>query len=122
VPIDVRDDRPLDSKKFVSLLMAFLGWTLLIGLGMMFQIHYIPLTAMIVTLGFVQVSFIFGQAYLDRYIKPLQMAASSLPLDSGSSLAASAATTATNALHGIVDAWTGTADTSSAETPAILLE
>lgn len=109
----------LTSRKFLALLLAFIGWTALIVLGTFLQLHYIPMTAMVATLGFVQVSYIFGQSYVDRYVQVPAAVASAAPLGTGPSLATTVATSID--LGGVVEAWTGSADVDDEDTPPVLL-
>jgi len=112
---------PLTSRKILNLLLAVVTWPVLIIFGAMMQVHYVPLTAMVMTLGFVQVSHIFGQSAVDVYAKmPGSLAsAASAPLETGSSLAASAV----EALEGVLIDWDDAEpDLDDPETPAILME
>lgn len=112
---------PLNSKRFLSLLLAVLTWPCLIVFGSLMQIHYVPLSLMVVTLGFVQVSYIFGQSFTDRYTAGFSAVAqaAAAPLETGSSLAASAA----GAFEGVLGDWDEEAvDVDDPDLPAILTE
>jgi hypothetical protein len=108
--------RPLGSKKFLNLLLAVFVWTGLIALGSLTQVHYIPLTAMIVTLGFVQVMHLFGQSAVDIYATRLASIVTA-PVQAGSA----AATGAVERIGDILDGWTAP-DKDDPETPGVLLE
>jgi hypothetical protein len=68
------DKLPLQSKKFVAYLIADLGWKflmfyLIMEYGAKIE-HYAFMTivTMIVTSGFIQIGYILGQAFIDRYV------------------------------------------------------
>lgn len=112
---------PLSSKRFLSLLLAVFTWPCLIVFGSLMQIHYIPLSLMVVTLGFVQVSYIFGQSFTDRYTAGFSAVAqaATASLETGYSLAASAV----KALDGVLGDWEEDAvDKDDPDLPPVLLE
>jgi hypothetical protein len=70
----IKDKLPLQSKKFLAYLIADIGWKLL-----MFYVvweyktkidryAFLILVSMIVTTGFIQIGYILGQAFIDRYV------------------------------------------------------
>ena len=70
----IKDKLPLQSKKFLAYLIADIGWKLL-----MFYVVweyktkidryvFLILVSMIVTTGFIQIGYILGQAFIDRYV------------------------------------------------------
>jgi hypothetical protein len=67
------DKLPLKSKKFIAYIISEFGWKALI-LVMLLQYgskidHYafLVIVSMIVTSGFIQIGYILGQAYIDKY-------------------------------------------------------
>jgi len=72
---DFSDGSPLQSKKFIAYLIAEISWKIMAGLfmylghdtmeGKMFMV----LMAIIITAGFIEVGFILGQAYIDKYVR-----------------------------------------------------
>ena len=69
-----KDKLPLQSKKFLAYLIADIGWKIL-----MFYVvweyktkidryAFLILVSMIVTTGFIQIGYILGQAFIDRYV------------------------------------------------------
>ena len=70
----IKDKLPLQSKKFLAYLIADIGWKML-----MFYVvweyktqidryAFLILVSMIVTTGFIQIGYILGQAFIDRYV------------------------------------------------------
>jgi len=82
---------PLASKKFVAYLIAEMTWKLLLIIGLVGVIHietnadpsgegvsiwfYWVLLSCVVVAGFVEAGFIGGQAWLDKYVRIAQIAA-----------------------------------------------
>lgn len=67
------DKLPLKSKKFIAYIISEFGWKALI-LVMLLQYggkidHYafLVIVSMIITSGFIQIGYILGQAYIDKY-------------------------------------------------------
>jgi hypothetical protein len=67
---------PLSSKKFLALSWANLGWYVLLGVGIWVDLNMVVLLAMVITLGFIQVGYIIGQAGLDAYVRAAATVAS----------------------------------------------
>ncbi len=66
----------LTSKKFLAYLLAQLCWTGLLVLAILKAtagFWTTPLIAMVVTQGFLQVSYVLGQAYVDKYVRVAQL-------------------------------------------------
>ena len=65
-------DTPMSSKKFIAYLIAELSWKAIIVLLVLSDgkvgDHLLMLT-LVLTAGFLEVSYILGQAYSDRYLK-----------------------------------------------------
>lgn len=71
------NESPFKSRKFIAFLVADIGWkalmmTLMLTGSNMFD--QAVLIAMILTNGFVEVGFILGQTFIDRYVKIAQIA------------------------------------------------
>ena len=63
--------KPLESKKFMAYLLAEITWTGLLVLCITKAVDgfWMPiLIAMVVTKGFLEVSLVLGQSYIDRYL------------------------------------------------------
>lgn len=65
-------DTPMASKKFIAYLIAELTWKIIIILLIFFHEkftdHLIMLTIVIIA-GFIEVAYILGQTYIDKYMK-----------------------------------------------------
>lgn len=70
-------DTPMTSKKFIAYLLAEITWKAIIALlvvsGKQLGDNVILLTVVLIT-GFIEVAYILGQAYIDRYVKIADMA------------------------------------------------
>ena len=78
---------PSQSKKWTAFLVAELTWTVLIAYALFLAIetaqsgHAVPswllivILAMVVTDGFVEIGYIGGQAWLDKYVRVAQITA-----------------------------------------------
>lgn len=70
----MKDKLPLQSKKFLAYLIADLGWKALMFYVVweykteINQYAFMVLVSMIVTAGFIQIGYILGQAFIDRYV------------------------------------------------------
>ena len=77
-PGGVRDTGPLQSKKFLVILLASLGWKILIGGGLLLLKDQIEADSVwmwwwmmtaTVTAGFVEVGGLLGIAFVDKYVR-----------------------------------------------------
>ena len=70
----VRDKLPLQSKKFLAYLIADIGWKFLMFYVLweyktkIDRYAFLILISMVVTTGFIQIGYILGQAFIDRYV------------------------------------------------------
>jgi hypothetical protein len=71
---------PLQSRKFIAFLVAEVTWKILAALVLFWGKDAIPLQvwaillAIVLVAGFVEVGYIVGQAYLDKYLRIAQIA------------------------------------------------
>ena len=79
---------PGQSKKFLMVILTELSWTLCIGAGLWILKDQVAagsawlwwwMIAATVVKGFVEVGYIGGQSWLDRYVKVAELAAKGAP-------------------------------------------
>lgn len=70
----MKNKLPLQSKKFLAYLVADFGWKFLMFYIVweyktaIDQYAFMVLMTMIITAGFIQIGYILGQAFIDRYV------------------------------------------------------
>jgi hypothetical protein len=64
---------PLSSKKFIAYLLGQFCWTITMLFAIAWDVQDWALLAMVLVNGFLQVAYIGGQAWLDRYVRVAQI-------------------------------------------------
>ena len=78
-------ETPLQSKKFIAYLIAELTWkiiavfTLYWGHDKMPGQIFMVLMAIVITAGFLEIGYILGQAYIDKYVRVAEIVANGKP-------------------------------------------
>ena len=62
---------PMSSRKFLVVALSTAAWFVLIGMAIVHETSDFVAMCLVLTLGFVQVSYFFGQSYVDRYVQAL---------------------------------------------------
>jgi hypothetical protein len=74
--INSRERSALQSKKFIAYLVAEATWKLIIGYAIYQQglAVNVWLFVLVVTTGFLEVGYILGQAYIDKFVRVAEIA------------------------------------------------
>ncbi len=71
--MDTVERMPLGSKKFIAYVCAEFGWKAILVLFVLYDVDWWIVLVTVIVSGFVQVGYIGGQAWLDRYVRVARM-------------------------------------------------
>jgi hypothetical protein len=86
--MSIIDKTPLRSKKFIAYLLAEISWKIILVIALLVMKDQISsvnvggwwfLFTIVIVVGFVEVGFIGGQAWLDKYVRVAQIASNGKP-------------------------------------------